>query len=203
MQPLDLNHPLNAAPSSVAGTGDDVIAGRCMLMNGQEFACEALRVSLDSAIIIAPHPVNVEARVICYLNNIGILRGWVDRLIPHGFALRLDVREDRKARLAACLEWHSNRVALAAAQRAAPRIVPINRKVEMRLGEELVFPGLILDLSVSGAAILMKPAHIPFVGAVVRAGRRPATVVRAFDKGVGVQFHEPIPSAAFSEHVEL
>lgn len=203
MQPLDLTHPLNATASPEAGGGDGAIAGRCMLMNGQEFACEALRVSLDAAVIVATHPVQIDARVICYLTNIGILRGWVDRLIPHGFVMRLEVREDRKARLAACLEWHSNRVALAAAQRAAPRIVPINRKVEMRLGEELVFPGLILDLSVSGAAILMKPAHIPFVGAVVRAGRRPATVVRAFDKGVGVQFQEPITQAAFSEHIVL
>ncbi|MFD1331900.1 PilZ domain-containing protein [Methylopila musalis] len=199
MQPLDLTPPLDAG----ADQRDAAIPGRCMLMNGQEFACEALRVSLHMAVIIAAPPMTPDARVICYLNDIGILRGWVDRLIPHGFVLRLDVREDRRARLAASLEWHSNRAALAEAQRIAPRIVPIERKVEMRLGEALVFPGLILDLSVSGAAILMKPAHIPFVGSVVRAGRRPATVVRAFDKGVGVQFREPIPSAAFSEHIVL
>ena len=61
--------------------------------------------------------------------------------------------------------------------------------------------GTILNISISGAKITLRPNPGLFVGALVRIGSRLATVVRAIEGGIAVQFVEPFPADNFDERI--
>lgn len=174
-----------------------------MLNTGDEFACIAHDITLRQARIMARRPANPRDVVICYLDNIGIVRGIVTRVVPGGFLIDFEVTDERRARIAARLEWHVNRASELAEQRAAPRIVPVNRSVEVSLGGDMVFKGTIIDISLTGTAITLDRRVKPFPGSVIRVGKRYATVVRHLENGVAVEFKLPFTSETFNEHVVL
>ena len=55
----------------------------------------------------------------------------------------------------------------------------------------------------SGAAIALRRNPGAFVGGLVRIGSRFATVVRAMEDGIAVQFVEPFTAENFDERVRL
>ncbi|WP_020177955.1 PilZ domain-containing protein [Methylopila sp. M107] len=174
-----------------------------MLSSGDEFVCEVRKLSVTHAAISAVRALEAGETLVCYFDSVGMVRGQVVRAWTGGFIMKLDVNEQRRPRLAACVEWHENRAAAIAEQRAAPRIVPKTRKVLVRLGEELAVPGLIVNVSISGAAIEVKREHRPFVGSLVRVGKRFATVVRLLDNGMAVRFAEPLQMSGFDDDITL
>lgn len=180
---------------------DHVIRGRAMLAGGTEFPCRAEQISLQSAVIIAKIRVEIGQVVVCSLDYIGILPGRVSSVTKQGFVLSLRIPEDHRGRVAARLDWHAKRCVQSAELRGAPRIVPKHRAVEVRLGESIVLPGMIKDISLSGAAIDLNTDALPFVGTRVRVGARYATVVRLIPKGIAVQFIEPFTSDTFADCV--
>ncbi len=182
---------------------NDAVTGRAMIVGGNEFPCAARNVTLETMELIAEASVDVGQVVICYLNDIGILPGTITKLLPGGFMLALAIPVSRRQRVAARLEWFGRRAHRIAELRGAPRIVPIHRIVQVRLGENLVMSGLILDISLSGAAIALKTQALPFIGAKVRVGSRYASVARLLEQGIAVQFDIPFASEDFDEHVKL
>lgn len=189
----------------VAGDAAETYAilGRALVSSGEDFPCRVIKMSTTHAAVVGARRLDAGEIVVVSLDTIGILRGCVSRPLSDGFIMQLDVTEKRKSTVRAALEWHAERANAQAEKRAAPRIVPVSRAVEVRLGEELVFRGLILNISISGAAIVMRASERPFPGAPVRVGRRDARVVRLIDKGVAVQFDEPLDPAGFDHNVVL
>ena len=141
--------------------------------------------------------------VVCSLDNIGILIGKVNEISPRGILVDFMVRESRREKLAARLDWHAKHTVRAAQLRRAPRIVPLHPAVEIRLAETVNFSGMILDISLSGAAITLRPNPGLFVGTLLRVAGRYATVVREIEDGVAVQFVEPFSTDAFDRWVKL
>lgn len=172
-----------------------------MIVGGNEFACFARSVTPDFVELIAEAKVNPGQIVICYLDEIGILPGTVALTVPDGFILTLAIPESRRTRVAARIAWHADRSRRAQELRGAQRIVPIHRDIQVRLGEQLVMNGLILNISRSGAAIALKTSALPFVGAKVRIGSRYTTVVRHLANGLAVQFSMPYSAEDFNESV--
>lgn len=199
--------PAASGASSAEGAAGDAetyaIQGRVLAANGEDFPCRVIKMSTSHAAIVGARRLDAGEIVVVYLDSIGILRGCVSRPLSDGFILQLDLAEARKPTVRAALQVHADRANEAAEKRAAPRIVPVARMVEVRLGEELVFRGLILNVSISGAAIAMKPSERPFEGAVVRAGRTAARVVRLIEKGIAIQFDAPFDPAAFDHNIVL
>ena len=185
---------------SDAGPVPPAILGRCMLSNGEEFACEAIEASAHAMTIVARRRVAIHEPVVCYLNQIGVVHGLVSQCVANGFVIELDVSADRRSHIAARLEWQATRTS---EQRAAPRIVPIHRAVEVRLGDAAALRGLILDISLSGAAITLDQPIDPVIGSLVRVGKRYATVVRLLKDGIAVQFKLPFVPETFSPYVVL
>ncbi len=179
------------------------ITGRAMIVGGSEFPCFARSMTPDAVELIAEAAVEPGQVVVCYLDEIGILPGTVARLVADGFVLTLAIPESRRTRVTARMEWHADRATRAAELRGAKRIVPLHRGVQVRLGEHLVMNGLILNISRSGAAIALKTAALPFVGAKVRVGSRYATVVRHLENGLAVQFSVPFAAEDFDETVRV
>lgn len=172
-----------------------------MLASGHEFPCLARNISVAAVEIVGETEVEVGQVVICSLDNIGLLPGRVLGRTPTGFVMTLNLPAERRARVTARLEWHAEKLAREADLRRAVRIVPVHRSVEVRLGERIVLPGTIRNISLSGAAIELGEVALPFVGAHVRVGSRYATVVRHIENGIAVHFLEPFSAGAFDERV--
>ncbi|MET0527701.1 MAG: PilZ domain-containing protein [Microvirga sp.] len=141
--------------------------------------------------------------VVCCLDNVGILVGKVNEITPRGILLDFLIRESRREKLAARLDWHAAHAVRAAQLRRAPRIVSLHPMVERRLAETVSFTGTILDISLSGAAIVLRPNPGLIVGTLLRVAGRSAPVVRAIEDGVAVQFVELFSTDAFDRWVKL
>ncbi|MCJ2054956.1 pilus assembly protein PilZ [Methylobacterium sp. J-048] len=177
--------------------------GRAMLATGEEFACKVRNISVRSTEVVARVRAEIGQVVVCYIDDLGILPGKIAGLTSEGFVMNFSLKERRRERFAAQLKWQFNSAARSAELSRAPRIVPLDRAVEVRLGERIILTGTILNFSMSGAAIGLNGSEIPFVGARVRVGKRFATVVRLIDTGIAVQFVEPFAAHDFDERVRL
>jgi len=197
--------PQGRARSHGAPSKDDIapIAGRALLPDGEEVSCTVVMRSLLRGEISLKGKVSPGQVVVCSLDNIGILIGKVNEISPRGISVDFLVRESRREKLAARLDWHAKHTVRAAQLRRAPRIVPLHPAVEIRLAETVNFSGMILDISLSGAAITLRPNPGLFVGTLLRVAGRYATVVREIEDGVAVQFVEPFSTDAFDRWVKL
>ncbi|KMO41244.1 hypothetical protein VQ02_06115 [Methylobacterium variabile] len=177
------------------------VGGRYLLADGQEHTCQSRHISLDEAEIIAPVSGAVGERVTVYLDQVGVVMGVISSLMPNGFRMAVEVTPERRARLAARLEWLAERGQERVDQRGAVRIMPTHTDVAVHLSDGSVVHGRINDVSMSGAAI--KAPVNPPVGEQVTVGKRRATVVRHFKSGFAVRFVLPFCSETFSPHVVL
>ncbi|MCJ2079025.1 PilZ domain-containing protein [Methylobacterium sp. E-016] len=174
-----------------------------LLASGDEVSCTAVLSSPLQGEIFVEAKATLGEVVVCVLDGVGILVGKVAEVRPAGFVVDFMVKRSHRERVAARLEWHIVQADRSAQLRRAPRLVPFHRSVEVRLAETVVLAGTILNISMSGAKITLQPNPGLFVGALVRIGSRLATVVRAIEGGVAVQFVEPFPADNFDERIRL
>lgn len=179
------------------------ICGRYLTAEGRDLPCRVIKMSTTHAAIVGTERGEEGEIVVLHLDNIGMLRGRVSRSLTDGFIIRLYMTERRRQDVRSALQWRAERACSSEEMRASPRIVPVNRAVEIWLGASLSVRGLILNISVSGAAIAMKPSETPFQGAPVKTGRRAARVVRLIEKGIAVQFDKPFGWREFDHDIVL
>jgi hypothetical protein len=177
------------------------LLGRVLLASGDEVTCSAVLSSPLQGEVFIEAKATLGEVVVCALDGVGILVGKVTEIRPAGFTVDFMVKRSHRERVAARLEWHVVQADRSAQLRRAPRLVPFDRSVEVRLAETVVLAGTILNISISGAKITLRPNPRLFVGALVRVGSRFATVVRAIEGGVAVQFVEPFPVDNFDERI--
>ncbi|ACA18769.1 type IV pilus assembly PilZ [Methylobacterium sp. 4-46] len=177
------------------------IAGRYLLPNGDEHACETRSLSPAEADLLAAVPGLLGDPVTIYLDTIGAITGVIRSLTPTGFVVAIEVSPERRARIAARLDWLAARANGRIDQRSDARIVPVTKAVEVKLPDGALLPGTLIDLSMSGAAVAM--AARPAVGATVTVGKRFATVVRHLDGGIAVAFKLPFRPETFNDQVVL
>ncbi len=188
---------------SRAAQAEDALTGRVLFSNGDEHACVAKSISIQSAELMVSATIELGKIVVCYFDQVGILPGRTVATTSTGFTVAFQIKPARRDRIAAQLEWWTKRRSEATELRRAPRIVPLHTDVEVWLGEQIVLAGTILNISMSGAAIRLAEQNGPFVGARVRVGERFATVVRLLEDGIAVQFIVPFTSENFDERVRL
>jgi hypothetical protein len=172
------------------------IAGRYSLSDRRDsrgerrvFACRAINVSACAIALAAPVNGKVGERVIAHIDHLGKLEGPIVRLLERGFVMNIAASEEERDKLAAKIEWLENyKNHDAPDQRADERTVPANPYSRMILPDGTVETCLVLDLSVSGAAI--SADTVPDLGTVLAVGRVVGRVVRHFVGGFGVQFVE-------------
>lgn len=140
------------------------------------------------------------ARVTCFLDNVGMVDGVVLSARPSGFTLHVVANPERRSRIDARLTWLRS-AGERDDQRQATRIVPVHREVRVQLRAARVSEAVIADLSMTGAALLLKER--PRIGTAVTVGKRYATVVRHTPEGVGVAFRMPFGPLTFNERVIL
>ncbi len=162
------------------------LLGRYMLEDRREFPCQVVDMSPGGMAIIAPECGKLGERVVAYVDHVGRLEGTIARTYPGGFAMAISASARKRDKLAAQLTWLANRDSLDLADdRRQLRISAPGQTtmVRMESGEERC---RIIDLSVSGVAVVSDQR--PPIGSVVRVGKAPGRVVRYIDGGFAVEF---------------
>ncbi|MBX6424757.1 MAG: PilZ domain-containing protein [Variibacter sp.] len=163
------------------------LLGRFMLSDRREFPCQVTDMSPGGMALIAPVSGRPGERVIAYIDHIGRLEGVVARAFPNGFAMTIAATPRKRDKLAAQLTWLANRDILGLPEdRRHERVVPRNARSTMTLANGATIPCLILDMSLSGAAVACDTK--PPVGALITLGRTQARVIRHREDGFAVEF---------------
>lgn len=153
------------------------------------YACRTSSVSPSQVVLAAPVTGQSGRRVSVRLEHIGLLNGRISEVMATGFRLGVTGGDEETERLAARINWlkkhHLHQVT---DKRDGPRFRPRNPSVTLEIEGKRI-PGLIIDLSGSGAAL--SAAVLPAIGAPTLVGSVGAHVVRHFEGGFGVQFEVP------------
>jgi len=153
------------------------------------FACRAVYLSSHEIGIAAPVIGKVGERVIADFDQLGRVEGRLARQLERGFVMRIAGNAERRRDLAAKITWvenHKNHDA--PNRRVVERIVPANPYSKIVLADGKVETCLVLDFSVTGAAI--SADTVPDIRAVLAVGSVVGRVIRHFVGGFAVQFIE-------------
>ena len=153
------------------------------------FACRAVNLSACAVALASPVNAKVGERVLAHIDHLGKLEGAVVRGLERGFVMSISASAEERDKLADTIEWlekHKNHDV--ADSRADERMVPTNPYSRIILPNGSRETCLVLDLSVSGAAI--SADTVPDIGTVLAVGIVVGRVVRHFDGGFAVQFVE-------------
>lgn len=163
------------------------LLGRFMLENFAEYPCRIENMSPGDVAVTSPVAPGISERVILYVDHIGRLEGSVTRAFDGGFAATIKASDRKREKLAAQLVWLANRHELNLPEdRRHERIAPRNPFVDITLPDERKYRTKILDLSLSGAALVCEVR--PAIGTRIVLGRTPARVIRHIDDGIAVEF---------------
>lgn len=178
------------------------LLGRYMLANRQEYPCQVTDISPGGVALIAPVSGTKGERVVCYLNHVGRIEGLIARTMRTGFAIQMTVPLIKREKLADQLTWLANRHDLGMPEdRRHERITPKITRSTLFCPDGTSFPVKLIDVSVSGAAMLcdIKPP----VGTPVTVGRTPSRVVRVSPVGIAVEFERLLPVESFDDRWDL
>ncbi len=163
------------------------LPGRFLNEMSEEHAFTSVDVSCGGARLRSTERVPVEARIVCYFEELGRVACKVTRQCEDGFAVIFLTTPHKRDKLADRLTWLVNREALALREeRAAPRYeatgpalisLQDGRKIQCR----------VLDISLSGAG-LEATTRAPMVGEIVTAGTLKGEVVRSQGRQFGIRW---------------
>jgi hypothetical protein len=165
------------------------LLGRYMLGDRREFPCQVVNMSPGGMALVAPVPGEVGERVIAYVDHLGRFEGKIARLIDNGFAMTIAATLRKRDKLAAQLTWLTNRHILNLPEdRRHGRFTPRNLMTRLVLPNGDNVACRLIDVSQSGAAIVIAPDLRPPVGAAVTIGKTSGRVVRHIDDGFAIEF---------------
>jgi hypothetical protein len=172
------------------------VPGRYSLANHRDargkrrvFPCRAVYLSPQEVALAGPVHGRVGDRVIADIDHLGRLEGSITRLITGGFMMNIAANREKRGGLATKIEWLENfKNHDTPNRRTAERIVPANQYSTLTFADGHVETCLVIDLSISGAAI--KADTLPDIRTALAVGSVVGRVVRHFVGGFAVQFIE-------------
>lgn len=168
------------------------VDGRLMTPQGEEFTCAVKDISLVGIALSTQAHVNMDDKVIIYLNDLGRFEGKVVRMIEDGFCVEIHLVTPRRERVAERIRWlyENDRLPAASKARQFPRITP--KETGLGAASRLILANgertecRVLDMSLSGAHL--KTDLRPPINSKVQVGRMTGRVVRHTSEGIGVHF---------------
>lgn len=189
-----------------AGPGDDPLVimsldGTCALAalrdeagRRREFPCRAINMSSRQLMLATPAKARLGDGATAYIPSFGKLTGRVGRVLTGGFVMILMLAPRQRARIVARLAWLQEHQAHDTRDlRQQVRIVPREPFGQITFADGRCLSCLVLDMSVSGAALSADRA--PPIGTLLTVGRVPGRVCRHFPEGFAVSFLEEQPPA--------
>ena len=176
--------------------------GRYMLTDRRELPCQTIDVSAGGVALAAPVVGHIGQRVVVYLEHLGRLEGDIVRHLKDGFAIQLRLSPLKRDKIADTLTWLANRNALGLPEdRRHERIEPIHKRVQVTMPDASLHPGMLVDVSLSGAFV--KCPMTPQLGEVVIVGSTEGRVVRRTEEGFAIEFLRLLPMETFDNRVKL
>ena len=178
------------------------LGARCLLSDGQEFACIARNITMTQAELHLRRYIAPDTTLVLYLDVLGLVHARLGRTVPGGYMVSLNIARERRAEFASRLEKAELATDMPE-ERFAPLIVPNERSISVGMPNNHRIAGEIIDLSTSGVAIRMMPK--PGIGVMVTVGQksRLATVVRHTADGIAAQFNAPLRPEDFGPDIRL
>lgn len=161
--------------------------GRFLNASNEEHSFITTNISCGGARLRSQFIPEIDAQIVCYLDELGRIVGNVTRRTEDGFAISFAVSQVKRDRLADKLIWLINKDKLGLVEeRGAQRFSAegpaiITRQDGRRMQCRVV------DISLTGAGFESNSPS-PLVGEVVTVGNISAEVVRSTPKGFGVRF---------------
>ncbi|MDP2355968.1 MAG: PilZ domain-containing protein [Beijerinckiaceae bacterium] len=176
--------------------------GKYMLTDRRELPCQTIDVSAGGLALAAPVIGHIGQRVVVYLEHLGRLEGDIVRPLKDGFAIQLRLSPLKRDKIADTLTWLVNRSELGLREdRRHERIEPIHKRVQVQLGDGSVHPGMLVDVSLSGAYV--KCGIQPNFGETVTIGSTQGRVVRRSADGFAIEFLRLLPLDTFDNRAKL
>jgi hypothetical protein len=165
------------------------LPGRFMRADKLDYPCQLIDISVESAAMTTPVPLQVGENLIVYLTSLGGLEGTVVRLFSGSFAMTIKGTQRKRDKLAVQIPRLAAQSGIPEGpegeERAYPRVTADEHALlVLPDGTSLVCP--LHDLSISGASVVT-PMR-PELGAEVMLNKRRAIVVRHHERGIGVEF---------------
>lgn len=180
-----------------------LISGRYHLASGDEHPCKFRCVTVDRGEVITSIIGNPGEIIICYLDRVGIITGVIEDTIPGGMSVNFTISQARHSRILARLERHAAREFEHIELRREARIVPNHKNVSIKTSDNYHIPSEIIDISLSGASLILESKKRPSIGQTVIIGRRKARVVRLINDGIAVQFEVAFRAEDFGPNIIL
>jgi hypothetical protein len=151
------------------------------------FGCRAVYLSAHEIGLAAPVIGKVGERVIAEIDQLGKLEGRLVRQLGQGFVMRIAANEEQRRGLTAKITWmESHKHHDAPNKRTVERTVPTNPHSLLVFADGSVETCLVLDYSITGAAI--SADTVPDIGRVIAVGSVVGRVVRHFVGGFAIHF---------------
>jgi hypothetical protein len=162
------------------------LPGRFMRADKLDYPCQLIDISVESAAMTTPVPLQVGENLIVYLTSLGGLEGTVVRLFSGSFAMTIKGTQRKRDKLAVQIPRLAAQSEIPEGEeRAYPRVTADEHAMlVLPDGTTLVCP--LHDLSISGASVVT-PVR-PELGTEVMLDKRRAIVVRHHERGIGVEF---------------
>jgi PilZ domain. len=181
---------------SIALHGISTVAGRYVIGAQPShpginlFACRLRMIGSDALRVTAPVIPEIGEPVSASFSSFGTLHGPVSRQYEDGFEMTFDQSPAEREALNLRITSFSEKLwTTASDRRSAERAMPSNPRTVIARPDNWSQPCLIVDYSISGAAV--SAAFQPAIGEIVTVGRVTGEVVRLFDFGFAVRFFEP------------
>jgi hypothetical protein len=153
----------------------------------REFACRTMSMSPWSVTLAVPVVGMLGKPVTAYLEPFGRLDGPIAGVQGRAFEMSIEAPESKRAEIEAKLRWlRGNKENRLADKRAGTRIVPRSPHSVLILHEGTTLPCLVMDMSVTGAAVSADLE--PEIGQPLAVGKVVGRVVRKFSEGFAVRF---------------
>lgn len=176
--------------------------GRYMLTDRRELPCQTIDASAGGLAISAPVIGHIGQRVVVYLDHLGRLEGDIVRHLRDGFAIKLRLSPAKRDKIADTLTWLANRSELGLPEdRRHERIEPVHKRTQVTLADGTMHPGMLVDVSLSGAFV--KCAVQPQKDELVTIGATRGRVVRSSESGFAVEFVRLLPLESFDNRIKL
>ncbi len=153
------------------------------------YACRAVNLSPGAIALATAVSGKLGDRVIADIDHLGRLEGEVVRVLERGFVMSVFATDEQRERLATKIEWLQNfKEHDVSDQRTDQRFIPASPYSRLVLSDGSTETCLLIDVSVSGAAISAE--SVPEIGSVLAVGSIVGRVVRHFEGGFAVSFVE-------------
>jgi hypothetical protein len=167
--------------------GRYTLASRARGPGVQIFACRLQSISAKVIVASAPVTGSVGESISSHFPPFGTLRGKVGRHIDGGFCVDIEGDDEAREKLVAKIDWYKKRTfAGVTDKRQHKRFMPREPRSAVVTSAGKVLPCLIIDMSVSGAAVSADVE--PELGEPLAVGKVVCRVVRRLEVGFAVQF---------------